>query len=76
MTLADLSHREYQVAVWIPLGGDDAQIGRILGIGPRSVQEYLRHIYDKLGIEGPAHIKRVKLACMVIEAQRRARFEI
>jgi DNA-binding CsgD family transcriptional regulator len=76
MTLSDLSHREYQVAVWIPLGGDDATIGRILGIGGRTVQNHLHHIYFKLGIEGQAHIKRVKLACMVIEAQRRERFEI
>lgn len=46
-----LTHREAEVLAWVAQGKTNAEIGLILGISPRTVQNHLAHIYVKLGVE-------------------------
>jgi DNA-binding CsgD family transcriptional regulator len=46
-----LSRRQFEVARWIREGKTNADIARILGISPRTVQKHVEHIFEKLGVE-------------------------
>lgn len=46
-----LSPREAEVLHWAARGKTDAEIGKILGLSPRTVQKHLEHIFQKLGVE-------------------------
>ena len=47
----ELSSREAEVLSWVAMGKTDAEIGKILGLSPRTVQKHLERIYQKLGVE-------------------------
>lgn len=46
-----LSAREAEVLYWVVKGKTDVDIGDILGAGPRTVQQHLAHVFEKLGVE-------------------------
>ena len=47
-----LTPREMETLALIAEGHDNASISRIMTIGPKSVENYNNHIYEKLGLEG------------------------
>lgn len=49
--LERLTQREMQVLFWIVEGKTNGEIGRILGISPRTVEKHCESIFRKLGIE-------------------------
>lgn len=49
--LLRLTPREAEVLCWVTQGKRHDEIGRILGMSPRTVQEHLAHIYHKLGVQ-------------------------
>jgi len=46
-----LSRREEEVLTWVAFGKTNGEVGRILGLSPRTVQKHLEHIFQKLGVE-------------------------
>ena len=46
-----LGRREAEVLHWVTQGKTDADIGKILGLSPRTVQKHLERIYQKFGVE-------------------------
>jgi len=51
---AGLSGRELEVLVLVSEGLTSGQIGRRLGISPRTVAKHVEHIYQKIGVESRA----------------------
>ncbi|MBI2882418.1 MAG: helix-turn-helix transcriptional regulator [Candidatus Methylomirabilis oxyfera] len=49
--LLRLTPGEAEILCWVTQGKTNAEIGRILGVSPRTVQEHLEHIYHKLGVQ-------------------------
>ena len=45
-----LSRRQVQCLYWVQEGKSAADIGVILGLSPRTVEEYLAKVCDKLGV--------------------------
>lgn len=45
-----LSPRECEVTRWVIEGKCNADIGRILGISPRTVQKHMENIFVRLGV--------------------------
>lgn len=60
-----LAQREAEILACLALGKTDAEIGRILGISPRTVSHTLERIYRKLGVE-----TRVAAAMRAVRAAR------
>ena len=46
-----LTKRELEVVEWIAAGKRNAEIGKILGCSPRTVQKHVQHILEKLHVE-------------------------
>lgn len=49
-----LTEREVEVLVYLARGKTNKEIGAILGISPRTVQNHVAHIYDKAGLHSRA----------------------
>jgi DNA-binding CsgD family transcriptional regulator len=66
-SLVDLgvSHREAEVLSWVVEGKRNCEIGMILGVSPRTVQQHLFRAYQKLGVE-----TRTAAAVKVLNALR------
>ncbi|MDE2227844.1 MAG: helix-turn-helix transcriptional regulator [Alphaproteobacteria bacterium] len=47
----DLTRRQAEILAWLAFGKTDAEIGRILGISPKTVSHTIGRIYRKLGVE-------------------------
>jgi DNA-binding CsgD family transcriptional regulator len=47
---SDLSPREQEVLYWIAEGKRDWEIGRILGLSPRTVGKHVEHVLAKLRV--------------------------
>lgn len=45
-----LSDREVEVLRYVARGKSNKEIGTLLGISPRTVQNHVAHIYDKIGV--------------------------
>ena len=45
-----LSDREVEVLRYVARGKSNREIGELLGISPRTVQNHVAHIYDKIGV--------------------------
>lgn len=45
-----LSEREREVLVWVARGKTNKEIGMLLAISARTVQNHVAHIYDKVGV--------------------------
>lgn len=45
-----LSDREIEVLVLVARGKSNREIGQLLGISPRTVQNHVAHVYDKIGV--------------------------
>lgn len=50
IALDSLSRREQEVAQWLRKGKSAADIGRLLGISPRTVEKHTQHIFSKCGV--------------------------
>jgi DNA-binding CsgD family transcriptional regulator len=46
-----LTRRQAEVLFWAAQGKTNREIGRILAVGPRTVEAYLSAVYKKLGVE-------------------------
>lgn len=46
----DLTARELEVLRWLARGKSNREIGALLGISARTVQNHVAHVYDKLGL--------------------------
>ncbi len=46
-----LTRRQAEVLFWAAQGKTNREIGRILAVGPRTVEAYLSDVYKKLGVE-------------------------
>lgn len=46
-----LSPRETEILFWVVKGKTNPEIGMILGISPRTVQNHLERVYGRLGVE-------------------------
>jgi HD-GYP domain-containing protein (c-di-GMP phosphodiesterase class II) len=53
-SLHGLSEREIQVLRLLAWGKTNKEIGKVLGISPRTVQIHVAHCYDKLGVSSRA----------------------
>ena len=45
-----LSDREVEVLRFVARGKSNREIGELLGISPRTVQNHIAHIYDEIGV--------------------------
>ncbi len=45
-----LTDRELEVVRWLARGKSNREIGELLTISPRTVQNHVAHVYDKLGL--------------------------
>lgn len=48
---ARLTPRETEVLTWVAEGKTSAEIAKIIGVRPRTVDKHLEHIFSKLGVE-------------------------
>jgi DNA-binding CsgD family transcriptional regulator len=46
-----LSTREAEILMWVARGKCNKEIGRLLGLSPRTVGTHPEHIYQKLGVK-------------------------
>ncbi len=46
-----LTPRECEVLMRVGFGETDTEIGRVLGISPKTVSKHVEHILHKLGVE-------------------------
>jgi DNA-binding NarL/FixJ family response regulator len=51
---ARLSEREMTVLRLVARGQSDKHIARVLGISPKTVADYVQHVYDKIGVRSRA----------------------
>lgn len=63
--LESLTGREREVLVKLTNGETNHDIGRRLGISPRTVQKHLQQIYAKLGVERRAAAAVVAVRCVL-----------
>lgn len=49
-----LSDREVEVLRLVAIGRTNPEIGRLLGMSPRTAQKHVTHLYEKLGLESRA----------------------
>lgn len=49
-----LTDREVEVLRWVAIGKSNKEIGSLLSISARTVQNHVRHIYDKIGVHSRA----------------------
>jgi LuxR family quorum sensing-dependent transcriptional regulator len=57
-----LSPREREVLIWIARGKTNSAIGDIMGITERSVETYVKRIFDKLNVQG-------RIPCVVVASR-------
>lgn len=57
-----LGKREQEVLMWIARGKTNSVIGDIMGITERSVETYIRRIFDKLNVQG-------RIPCVVVASR-------
>lgn len=50
-----LTHREMTIVYLMSAGNTTAEIAKLLELRPRTVENYKRHIYDKLGVGSQSH---------------------
>ena len=62
-----LTRRQAQVLAWVAEGKTNEEIGRILGVRPRTVAKHLEMMYPKLGVEN-----RTAAAAQALAASRAA----
>jgi two-component system response regulator FixJ len=58
----ELTPRELQVAELIAAGASNKEVGRRLGISPRTVELHRAHIMAKLGARNAADLVRIVLS--------------
>lgn len=58
VALDSLSRREREVAQWLRQGKSAADIGKLLGISPRTVEKHTQHIFSKFGVH--THIELIQ----------------
>lgn len=66
-----LSDREREVLCWIGLSLDDDEIGRRLGIRPRTVETFRHRILKKLGVRGTPKLIRFAIESGFTEVHSR-----
>lgn len=57
-----LTRKECEVLVWVAQGKSDVEVAMIVGMGVRTVDKHLEHIYAKLGVEN-----RTAAACRALD---------
>jgi DNA-binding CsgD family transcriptional regulator len=60
-----LTRRQTQVLAWVAEGKTNEEIGRILGVRPRTVAKHLEMMYPRLGVEN-----RTAAAAQALEVSR------
>lgn len=69
--LGQLTPREREVANWMAAAHSNEGIAQSLALEPKSVENYVSRIYDKLGLNDiPRHMRKVVLlakACMIFD---------
>lgn len=75
--LDQLTPREREVATWVAAAHSNEGIAQSLALEPKSVENYVSRIYDKLGLnDAPRHLRRAVLlakACMILDLREQGR---
>lgn len=56
-----LTDREVEVVRLVAVGRTNPEIGRLLGISPRTAQRHVMNVYDKLGVESRAGLALIAM---------------
>ena len=67
---AGLSDREVAVVRLVAVGRTNREIGRLLGMSPRTAQKHVMNVYDKVGLESRAGLALYAIEHGLLEEAR------